>query len=331
MTIVLTPMSQDELDRRLPEMIENYAQFNTTSDGLSIEDARRASVEQHLAILPDGVRTGGMMLLTARDDRAGAVGWIWLALPGNPAGGPGLAWVYDVEVDAAHRGRGHGRAIMLAAERELAERGIGAVGLNVHGSNPTAVRLYDSLGFTAYRRQLVKPLTRAERTDTPEGGADVALRAMSQDDLEARLPAIVAGFTEEYAGTPRGVSLPDAREQAERMVAKRLPDGVHSTETLLRTAHAPDGTEVGWCWVSLPGGFGGPGRAWVMNLVVGPACRGRGYGRAMVLAVERELAERGVPVVGAQVAGGNVAANRLADRLGYALASQQMAKRLTAG
>jgi ribosomal protein S18 acetylase RimI-like enzyme len=69
-----------------------------------------------------------------------------------------MAWVNDVEVDEAFRGRGYGRQVMLLAEQAAAARGMTSVGLNVHGSNAVARDLYDSLGYQVTAQQMKKSL-----------------------------------------------------------------------------------------------------------------------------------------------------------------------------
>ena len=59
----------------------------------------------------------------------------------------GRAYVYDVEVDEAHRGRGHGRALMLLAERSALAAGRPLLGLHVFAGNTPAIGLYESLGY----------------------------------------------------------------------------------------------------------------------------------------------------------------------------------------
>ncbi|MFD0530973.1 GNAT family N-acetyltransferase [Kitasatospora arboriphila] len=75
----------------------------------------------------------------------------------SPEGRP-LAWVMVVEVDEEHRGRGLGRALMLAAEHECLAAGVHDLGLNVFSSNTVAVGLYASLGYRITRRVLGKQL-----------------------------------------------------------------------------------------------------------------------------------------------------------------------------
>lgn len=68
------------------------------------------------------------------------------------------AWVYSVEVAAPYRGRGHGRAVMRAAEDACRAAGARTLGLNVFVGNATAVRLYTSLGYEVVARYFAKPL-----------------------------------------------------------------------------------------------------------------------------------------------------------------------------
>ena len=106
--------------------------------------------------MPDGLDTAGQLLWRLVADGQ-PVGWLWLAIPGQP-GGPDMAWVNVVAVDEAFRGRGYGREAMLLAEAEARSRGMRSVGLNVHGSNTVARSLYESLGYQVTAQQMKKPL-----------------------------------------------------------------------------------------------------------------------------------------------------------------------------
>jgi mycothiol synthase len=64
----------------------------------------------------------------------------------NPDGGP-RAWISNLTVDPALRGRGLGRAMLLAGLASLRERGAGSITLGVDAGDPTPLRLYQSVGF----------------------------------------------------------------------------------------------------------------------------------------------------------------------------------------
>lgn len=79
----------------------------------------------------------------------GTVHGIFDAATTNPDGSP-FAWISNVTTDPQVRGRGVGRAVLLAGINYLAQRGAESVGLGVDGGNPIPVNLYRSVGFEIY-------------------------------------------------------------------------------------------------------------------------------------------------------------------------------------
>ena len=59
-------------------------------------------------------------------------------------------------------------------------------------------------------------------------------------------------------------------------------------------------------------------RGWLYYLATNPACRGRGFGRAMVEAAEAWLTAQGLPKVHLLVRETNTAVQGFYERLGYA-------------
>jgi len=82
---------------------------------------------------------------------------LWLGLT-HPRGKGDCAFVYDIEVDEAHRGLGYGRVLLAAAEEAVRSRGVGALELNVFGDNARAIRLYASSGYHVVTQQMRKAL-----------------------------------------------------------------------------------------------------------------------------------------------------------------------------
>jgi ribosomal protein S18 acetylase RimI-like enzyme len=162
MIITLRAMTDDEFGDYRGQTSAHYAAALLDSGALGAEEALRYAERQTDELLPFGVHTRDMLLLVAEHDGV-AVGTIWIGLPGADADHPG-AWVYDLQVAPAHQGRGYGRAIMEAGEREVIARGITEIGLNVFGRNAAAVRLYQSLGYQVTSQQMTKPLTLQEQT-----------------------------------------------------------------------------------------------------------------------------------------------------------------------
>jgi GNAT superfamily N-acetyltransferase len=68
------------------------------------------------------------------------------------------SFVYDIEMDETQRGKGYGRATMLAGEVAARELGATTMGLNVFGFNTAAINLYTSLGCTVSSQNMMKTL-----------------------------------------------------------------------------------------------------------------------------------------------------------------------------
>lgn len=91
-----------------------------------------------------------MLLLIAEDDSrpvGSAVLW-WSARDGAVRQAfPGCPEVAELHVAAADHRRGHGTALISAAERHAQRAGCTRLGLGVADDNPDAARLYLRLGY----------------------------------------------------------------------------------------------------------------------------------------------------------------------------------------
>ncbi len=144
------PMTQDEYEVWLARAKRQYAQ-SWIGRGVPEAQARAKSEADHAKGLPQGLATPGVLLSVLTEDAA-TVGHLWLRI------GDDDAFVFDVEVDEPHRGRGHGRSLMLLAEAQTRAAGRDRIALNVFAGNAPALRLYDSLGYEPITYCLYKPL-----------------------------------------------------------------------------------------------------------------------------------------------------------------------------
>ncbi|MFD3730703.1 GNAT family N-acetyltransferase [Streptomyces sp. NPDC058632] len=122
-----------------------------TERGVPESEARAKAAEDHAALLPDGRDSEGMILSVLEQEGA-PVGTLWLSVRGEQA------FVFDVEAGTAHRGRGHGRSLMLLAEAQAIAAGKRVIGLNVFAGNTPAERLYASLGYGTTQCTMYKHL-----------------------------------------------------------------------------------------------------------------------------------------------------------------------------
>ena len=141
--VTLRRMSAAEFATWWDITIRSHAEQLSRATGHPLAAELDAARELLPQVLVDGVDTSGMhfFAVEAAHER---VGWLWIgAAPGDqPAG-----FVWDIIIDDAARGRGHGRATMVAAEQFFVEQGMARITLQVATGNDVARRLYESLGY----------------------------------------------------------------------------------------------------------------------------------------------------------------------------------------
>jgi ribosomal protein S18 acetylase RimI-like enzyme len=154
-TVTLRQLTDDEYAGYRARAVPEYADELVRSRGLSPEVAAERSATTFPATVADVVAEEGASISRVLTADEQPVGWLWLA----PASkGSDSLFVYDIEIDEPHRGRGLGRATMLAAEDVARAAGHRFVRLNVFGWNTSAQALYRSLGYRTDAIQMSKPL-----------------------------------------------------------------------------------------------------------------------------------------------------------------------------
>ena len=72
------------------------------------------------------------------------------------------AFVYNIRIEPAFRGRGHAKAALEQVEQLAVAEGMTSIGLHVFGFNTGAQALYRSLGYGLTGFNMRKPLRRGE-------------------------------------------------------------------------------------------------------------------------------------------------------------------------
>jgi ribosomal protein S18 acetylase RimI-like enzyme len=114
-------------------------------------------------------------------------------------------------------------------------------------------------------------------------------------------------------------SVEAARQRLGGLLADELRAAGHSFFVARSAIVKP---RIGWVWVSPAPAFLGPNRVhsrWLSQLTVEEGVRGRGWGRALLTATERHLAEIGVRQLWLRVFDWNTTARALYDSQGYEL------------
>ena len=67
-----------------------------------------------------------------------------------------IAYVFNIEVQPEHRGKGHAKRALQALEAEVARLGLHGIALHVFGHNQAARKLYAGLGYEPTNISLFK-------------------------------------------------------------------------------------------------------------------------------------------------------------------------------
>ena len=149
--VILRPITDNEYPRWMERAAASFAAGVGPSRGLSPDEALALAYEKTERLLPEGPATDQQLIWIAiADDEP--VGSLWISTESK------VPFIYGIEVDSGQRGKGYGRAIMLAGEEECRRLGYQQLDLNVFGDNTTAIALYDSLGYTVISQQMRKDL-----------------------------------------------------------------------------------------------------------------------------------------------------------------------------
>jgi ribosomal protein S18 acetylase RimI-like enzyme len=147
--------SADDLSQFIDGQLEPYVAERVAA-GENPDEARRLAESQIADLFPDGRPAPGQIVYRIIDDDGTAVGWLWVG-PHTPERRHAF-WVWSIEIEPAHQGRGLGRAAMGLAEEAARAQGATELGLNVFGPNTVARHLYESIGYQTRAVQMFKPL-----------------------------------------------------------------------------------------------------------------------------------------------------------------------------
>jgi ribosomal protein S18 acetylase RimI-like enzyme len=316
------PLTEAELPAWREHSRAGFADQQVASGAMPRPDAERYAAEQLERLLPHGLATPGQHLwkVLAADE---PVGHLWVEVR-DDADRVRQGYVYDVELVPQARGRGLGRATMLAAEEAVRELGGTRMRLNVFGHNTVARRLYDGLGYAVSATMMSK------RLDGPPAsypGPVVQLVPMTAERYAVFRTVQERSYAENIARSG-AFGERQARAKAADDFDRLLPEGLSTPGHELWTGHGEDGHEVGFLWLHLAERADGL-HAFGYDFEVREDLRRRGYGRALMVAAERLCRARGVASVGLSVFGFNAGARALYEEQGFTVTAEMRAKSLT--
>jgi ribosomal protein S18 acetylase RimI-like enzyme len=312
----LTAMTADGLSSWAASSRAGFAQQQVASGSMPAPEATEYAQRAFDALLPQGVNSPGQHLWDVQwgDDR---VGHVWVQISSHSDGLD--AFVFDVDLRPESRGRGLGRAAMLAAESEVRRMGVRRVRLNVFGHNVAALRLYDGLGYRPVATMLSKDL----RLSEPAAGEVPRLRLqpLPAGDREGYRSAVQRADAERMVRSGM-LPAPEARQKAADDWAALARGGHRGVDH--RAWLAYDGAvEVGRVWLqSLPRSD----EEHVLALDLSPV--DHGYRPALLLAAAEVSRERGAVALDASVFACEPGVQECFEEAGYTVTARLLRKDL---
>jgi RimJ/RimL family protein N-acetyltransferase len=140
MTLRLRRLDEAEAAALAPGLERRYAEDIEHNGGFSPEAARAKAAEDIPRVLADPKST-----MYGLEDEGEWIGHLWVGE--RQLQGRRCLWIWDIQVNEAHRGRGYGRSAMLLVEEEARRLGLERIELNVFGGNEVARGLYRAVGY----------------------------------------------------------------------------------------------------------------------------------------------------------------------------------------
>jgi ribosomal protein S18 acetylase RimI-like enzyme len=143
--VTLPPMEPDVWESWRVDSIANYAADMVRVGAWNPESAQEQAIALFARLVPDGRETPGHEFRSIVNETGVTVGALWFAAEDEI--GLGTAFLWDIVIDPAHRGRGYGRAAMEALEVLGRSLGYDSIRLHVFGDNSMARALYQAVGY----------------------------------------------------------------------------------------------------------------------------------------------------------------------------------------
>jgi ribosomal protein S18 acetylase RimI-like enzyme len=126
-------------------VISERAEVKASAGDWDADEALELASAEVDKLLPTGVDTPAMLLLTAQAPDGEMLGMVWIGF--DRPDPRGTAWIYYIKIEPKYRRKGYGGALLRHAEELAVRHGARSVGLNVFWSNTVARGLYGSSSY----------------------------------------------------------------------------------------------------------------------------------------------------------------------------------------
>jgi ribosomal protein S18 acetylase RimI-like enzyme len=137
------------------KLIQSYAESIAKNMKRTLEATLVLSEQQISGLLKDGVDTKDHYIYDVVALASGeTVGVLWV----NDRPEDNRAFIFDIEIDAKHQGKGYGKATLAELEVLMKDMKVKTIGLNVFADNTTAFKLYEKSGYIVTNMNMQKEL-----------------------------------------------------------------------------------------------------------------------------------------------------------------------------
>jgi ribosomal protein S18 acetylase RimI-like enzyme len=150
----LEPMDEVTYEAWRASSQRSYASEKVKAGNWKAEEAEGLSREAFDKLLPGGRETAGHEIRAMRNDAGEKVGHAWFTIEDREQGR--VVFIYDIEVDEAHRRRGYARLALAEIDDYAREQGCIGVMLHVFAYNEAARNLYRSQGYEETNVMMLK-------------------------------------------------------------------------------------------------------------------------------------------------------------------------------
>lgn len=143
----LNPMTRQDFDAYVPYVVADYARRTAAAGVISKDEALTRAHNEFSRLLPQGLQTpDNRLYMITVDGETSSIGRLWYVLRGSADNR--YAMILNMEIDAAHRGRGYGRSVMRACAASALTNGAKGLRINLLGEDTENRHLYESLGMS---------------------------------------------------------------------------------------------------------------------------------------------------------------------------------------
>jgi ribosomal protein S18 acetylase RimI-like enzyme len=147
-------MQADEFPGYRDYFVVDYAQEIAANFGYTLEKSQNIAAQELLDDLPQTVATPDHFLFCIEESGKETIGYLWYKLLDKGQ----TVFILDFVVFESFRGRGYGKAALLALEEQLSQTGAEQIKLRVAFENKRALALYERVGFSMTGYNMVKVL-----------------------------------------------------------------------------------------------------------------------------------------------------------------------------